>query len=156
MESKRKEKADNNKKQDKQGIKNNKITKIIKKHKKIIIMLVLLCIIIYAFFAVLKLFKNPTSTFLVEQGKIYQEENATGYIIREETVVKGENYKNGMSQIKTEGERVAKGEAIFRYYSNGEESLIKKIEELDKKIDEAMSNETDLFSSDTKVLENQI
>lgn len=39
-----------------------------------------------------------------------------------------------MSQIKTEGERVAKGEAIFRYYSNGEDNLIKKIEELDKKL----------------------
>ena len=61
-----------------------------------------------------------------------------------------------MSQIKTEGERVAKGEAIFRYYSNGEDSLKKKIEELDEKINAAMSNETDLFSSDTKVLENQI
>ena len=31
-----------------------------------------------------------------------------------------------MAQIKTEGERVAKGEAIFRYYSNGEETLVKK------------------------------
>ena len=136
--------------------KKNKIVQLVSKHKKVLIMLVLLCVIIYIFCIVLKLFKNPTSTFLVEQGQIYQEEEAIGYIIREETIVKGENYKNGMSQIKTEGERVAKGEAIFRYYSNGEDSLIKKIEELDKKIDEAMANETDLFSSDTKVLENQI
>lgn len=126
------------------------------KNKRVLIMLALLCVIIYAFSIVLKLFKNPTSTFLVEQGQIYQEEIATGYIIRDETVVKGENYKNGMSQIKTEGERVAKGEAIFRYYSKGEENLIKKIEELDKKIDEAMAKEDNLFSSDTKTLENQI
>lgn len=138
------------------GIKNNKIIKAIKKQRKVIIAAILLCIIIYVFGIVLKLFRNPTSTFMVEQGKIYQEETATGYIIREETIVKGENYKNGMSQIKTEGEKVAKGEAIFRYYSNGEDNLVKKIEELDKKIDEAMSKETDLFSSDTKVLENQI
>lgn len=134
----------------------NKFVQIIAKYKKVLIMIVLLCIIIYAFYMVVKLVKNPTNTFLVEQGQIYQEETATGYIIREETVVKGENYKNGMSQIKTEGERVAKGEAIFRYYSNGEDSLKKKIEELDEKINAAMSNETDLFSSDTKVLENQI
>lgn len=136
--------------------KENKAVQIIKKHKKVLLMLVLLCFTIYLFSIVLKLFKNPTSTFLVEQGQIYQEETATGYVIREETVVKGENYKNGMSQIKTEGERVAKGEAIFRYYSNGEENLIKKIEELDKKIDEAMGKEESAFSSDTKVLENQI
>ena len=114
-------------------------------------------IIKYIFCIVAKLIKNPTDTFLVEQGQIYQEEIANGYIIRDEVVVKGENYKNGMSQIKTEGERVAKGEAIFRYYSNGEDNLIKKIEELDKKIDEAMDNENNkIVSSDTKVIENQI
>lgn len=39
-------------------------------------------------------------------------------------------------QIKAEGEKVAKGEAIFRYYSNKEDNLTKKIEELDTKIDE--------------------
>lgn len=135
----------------------NKIVQVLKKHKKVLIMLALLCVIIYVFCIVARLVKNPTNTFLVEQGQIYQEEVTNGYIIRDETVVKGENYKNGMSQIKTEGERVAKGEAIFRYYSNGEDNLIKKIEELDKKIDEAMENENDkIFSSDTKVLENQI
>lgn len=135
---------------------NNKIMQVIKKHKKILIVLALLCIIIYLLCVVLKLITNPTNTFLVEQGQIYQEETATGYIIRDETVVKGKNYKNGMSQIKTEGEKVAKGEAIFRYYTNGEDNLIKKIEELDQKIDEAMAEEDNLFSSDTKVLENQI
>jgi len=135
----------------------NKLIQVISKHKRILIMLVLICIIIYVFCIVLKLIKNPTNTFLVEQGQICQEEMATGYIIRQETIVKGKNYKNGMSQIKTEGEKVAKGEAIFRYYSNGENSLIKKIEELDKKIDEAMNKEKNLFSSgDVKVLENQI
>lgn len=136
---------------------NSKIVQVIKKNRKVIIALVLVCLFIYVFGIVLKLFRNPTNTFMVEQGKIYQEESATGYIIREETIVKGENYKNGMSQIKTEGEKVAKGEAIFRYYSNGENNLVKKIEELDKKIDEAMSKEKDLVpSGDIKVLENQI
>lgn len=154
MKSNTNAKVNKNTKQ--KSIKNNKIMKAIKKHRKVIIALVLLCISIYVFGTVLKLFRNPTSTFMVEQGKIYQEEIATGYIIREEVIVKGENYKNGMSKIKQEGEKVAKGEAIFRYYLNGENNLIKKIEELDKKIDEAMLKETKLFSSDTKVLENQI
>ncbi|MBO5478487.1 MAG: hypothetical protein J6A04_02055 [Clostridia bacterium] len=79
-----------------------------------------------------------------------------GYVIREEMVVQGDNYKNGMVQIKAEGERVAKDDPIFRYYSNNEETLVKKIEELDIKIQEAMANETNLFSSDMKLLENQI
>lgn len=79
-----------------------------------------------------------------------------GYVIREETVVQGNNYKNGIVQIKTEGERVAKGDPIFRYYSNNEETLVKKIQELDIKIQEAMENENNLFSSDIKLLESQI
>lgn len=61
-----------------------------------------------------------------------------------------------MVQIRTEGERVAKDEAIFRYYSNNEENLTKKIAELDSKIDEAMDGETNLFTSDIKALEKQI
>ena len=136
--------------------KENNLIKAIKKNKKTIIIVALLIVIIYAVISVIRLLKNPTSTFLVEKGQIYQEETATGYIIRDEQVIKGENYKNGMAQIKTEGERVAKGEAIFRYYSNGEETLVKKIEALDSKIDEAMKNNSDVLPGDTKVLENQI
>jgi thymidine phosphorylase len=41
----------------------------------------------------------------------------------------GTHYQNGIVQIKTEGERVAKGETIFRYYSNDEENLKKQIKE---------------------------
>lgn len=130
------------------NLKNNK--------KLIIISAVILVIIVFCIYKVVEFVKNPTDTFTVEQGKIFQEEKAIGYIMREETIVKGSNYKNGLEQIKTEGERVAKGEAIFRYYSSGEENLVSKIKDLDTKIDEAMSNETNLYSGDTKALEKQI
>ena len=79
-----------------------------------------------------------------------------GYVIREETVIQGNNYKNGMAQIRAEGEKVAKGDSIFRYYSNNEENLVKKIQELDIKIQEAMANENNFFNTDMKLLENQI
>lgn len=88
---------------------------------------------------------------------IYQKKKVRfGYVIREETVIQGDNYKNGMVQIKAEGERVAKDDPVFRYYSNNEETLVKKIQELDIKIQEAMANETNFFSNDIKLLENQI
>lgn len=127
------------------------------RQKKIILVCVLLAILlIYVIYIVFKLIENPTDTFMLENGTLYQEETTTGYIIRNETVVKGENYKNGMIQIKTEGERVAKDEPIFRYYSSGEENLRKKIEDLDTKIQEAMSKEEGIFSADIKLLETQI
>lgn len=61
-----------------------------------------------------------------------------------------------MLKIKSEGEKVAKGDPIFRYYTNNEEDLNKKIDELNVKIQEAVLGKTDLFPSDIKAIENQI
>ncbi|MDE5830386.1 MAG: hypothetical protein K2H53_01520 [Clostridia bacterium] len=58
----------------------------------------------------------------------------TGYIVREESVLSGENYKNGLAQIKAEGTKVSKGENVFRYYSSNEEALKEKIAKLDVEI----------------------
>lgn len=150
-QTKVKEKEKNNAKK-----KNNKFIKLLKMHKKKILMLVLLCIVIYIVYVVIQLIRKPTDTVYVEMGQIQEEENAVGYIIRDETVLKGENYKNGIEQVKTEGEKVAKGEEIFRYYSNNEGKLVEKIKELDEKIDEAMAESENPYSADAKVLEEQI
>lgn len=128
-----------------------------KNRKKVAIVAVISVVILaYFMYGIIKLVKQPTDTFLIEEGKLYSQESAIGYVIREETVVQGNNYKNGMSQIKSEGERVAKGDSIFRYYSNNEQNLEKKIEELDLQIQQAMEKQTDLFTGDMKLLENQI
>ena len=130
-----------------------------KKNRKKIAIVAVISVVILAYFmySIIKLVKQPTDTFLIEEGKLYNQENAIGYVIRQETVVQGNNYKNGMSQIKSEGERVSKGDSIFRYYSNNEQNLEKKIEELDIQIQQAMESQTDLLTaSDMKLLENQI
>lgn len=136
---------------------NEEVTKknIINK-KKIIISILLFCIIIYSIIIIYKLIGNPADNFFVENGEITFEESTEGYIIRDETIVEGNNYKNGIAQIKSEGDKVAKGESIFRYYSNNEEDLTKKIKDLDVKIQDAMSKDNTLFSSDIKLLESQI
>lgn len=130
-----------------------------KKNRKKIAIVAVISVVILAYFmySIIKLVKQPTDTFLIEEGKLYNQENAIGYVIRQETVVQGNNYKNGMSQIKSEGERVSKGDSIFRYYSNNEQNLEKKIEELDIQIQQAMESQTDLLTAgDMKLLENQI
>lgn len=125
-------------------------------NKKIFIYIALLFLIIYVLYTIYLLIRQPTNIFTVEEGKLYKEETVIGYVIRDEKIVKGENYKNGMEQIRLEGEKVAKDENVFRYYSTNEENLKQKVSELDEKIQEVMKSDTNLFSSDMKLLENQI
>ena len=138
---------------------NNKNTKI--KRKKIIAIIAISLIILYMAYAVYMLVKQPTDKFTVEEGTVYSEETDVGYIIRDEQVVRGNNYKNGMEHIKNEGEKTAKGESIYRYYSKNEENLTKQIADLDTKIQEALAgqdkiNNSDMKVSDIKLIENQI
>lgn len=142
-------------------IKKGMISEVKKEKKRIninhvIIAIIVIALIIYAIYSIVNLAVKPTNSFLVENGKISFEESVYGYIIRDETVIKGENYKNGVSQIKAEGEKVAKSEAIYRYYTKNEEELIQKINNLDIKISEAMEKEKNIYPADIKNLENQI
>lgn len=141
------------------NIKNASKHSTINKRKLMVVLLIMLIVISFIVYKIIMLIINPTATFMVEEGSIYQEETTTGYIIRDEEIVKGKNYKNGMEQIMSEGEKVAKNEPIFRYYSSGEEELEKKISDLDKKIDEAMQKEeesSNIPNGDISSLEQQI
>lgn len=141
-----------------------KTTKNVRKPKKatskirsLIIMAIIIIVGYYLFSGIIQLIKNPANSVAVKEGTVTKEENAVGYIIREETVVKGENYKNGMEQIADEEQKVSKGASIFRYYSDGEENIKTRISELNKEIQEIMNNNSnDLFSSDTKLLDAKI
>lgn len=89
-------------------------------------------------------------------GTLTAEESATGYIIRNEQVVKGNNYKNGIYQIVSEGERASKNQTIFRYYGKSESELQQKISDIDEKIQKALEKEDTFFPTDIKNLEDQI
>ena len=142
-------------KQNKEQVKTIKKTTVNQK-KKIILNIIIAAVLIYVIYAIYLLIKEPTNIFTIEEGTLYQEETDIGYVIRKETVVRGNNYKNGMEQIKAEGERAAKDENIFRYYSTNEENLKQKIADLDEQIQTAMTEDTSIFSADMKSLEDQI
>ena len=125
-------------------------------NKKIILYFVIFLVVLYLVYTIYLLVKQPTDIFTLEEGTLYSEETNVGYIIRDEVVIQGENYKNGMEKIKAEGEKVAVNEAVFRYYTKNEDTLKERIAELDTKIQEAMANEKDLYTADMKSLETQI
>ncbi len=136
--------------------KQTEVKKVKNKKKVLVIYIAGVMLLIYLFYIIYLLIKQPTNVFTVENGKLYKEETDIGYVIRNEKVVKGENYKNGMEQIIGEGSRAAVNENIFRYYSTNEENLKQKIADLDVKIQDTMSQEEGVFTSDAKILENQI
>lgn len=127
--------------------------------RKILQSLALLFIAIAICYSATKIFsliKQPNNILILEQGKLSLTEDVEALVIRDEKVTRGENYKNGMLQIKSEGERVAKGEAIFRYYSNNEESIKEKIKEIEQKIQENIPESQEKVQSDVPLIENQI
>ena len=125
--------------------------------KLLIATIIAVILIICLTYNVIGLFINPTDTFMIENGEISSSDESIGYIIREEKLVKGENYKNGIYQIKTEGQRVAKGDPIFRYYTNNEEILIEKIAQLDLQIQDALEqNQSSIYSGDIVAIDSQI
>lgn len=135
---------------------NKKVVPKINLIKVTVLIVLIIALLSYVGVVIFNLIANPTDTFIIENGKLYLEEKTDGYILREEVIVQGENYKNGIVQIKSECEKVAKNDAIFRYKSNGEEKLLQKIEDLNVKIQEALKNENNPFPSDIALLENQI
>ena len=128
----------------------------LKKAKKIISIIVAIVVIIYVIFAIYMLIVDSSETYIVTQDTLSQEEESIGYIIRDEKVVKGENYKNGIYPIASEGQRVAVGESIFRYYSDSEKEVKDQINGLSYKLQELLEQEKNITSADIKSIEKQI
>ena len=69
--------------------------------KLLTVSIIVIIFIICFTYNIIALFVNPTDIFMIENGKISESEETVGYLIREEKLFQGDNYKNGISQIKT-------------------------------------------------------
>mgnify|MGYP004507295897 FL=1 len=127
-----------------------------KKSKKLIAIFSALIIITYMIWAIFLLVSRSSETYIVRQGTLTQEDEAVGYIIRDEKVEKGEDYENGIYEIATENQRVAVGNSIFRYYSDSEKEITEQVEEINKQIQEILEQENEVTSADIKAIESQI
>ena len=100
--------------------------------------------------------KKPTATFVVEDGKIYKDEYTSGIIIREENLIDIPNSEDGIVAIKTEGDKVGKGESIYRYCIENEDDINAQISEVDKEIHNNINADDEFFSADIKTVNSQI
>ena len=124
---------------------------------KIIITIIFMIFFIFLVTNSTKILKRPTEVYVVANGSLVYEEPAEGYIVRDEVVMQGENYKNGMVKVLSDGERAAKSQIVFRYYSNSEEAILEQISKLDEEISNILQNSgMTLVSSDISSIENQI
>lgn len=129
-----------------------------KKNSNLIFVLFSIIIIVVGILIVntVRLFIKPTETTLVKNGELTKYEEVVGYIIRDETVVDTSNYDGILQTEIDDSVRVQKDGVIATYVSKSEESLMNKIEELDKQIQDAMESQQTIYNSDAKVLENSI
>ncbi|MBR2744712.1 MAG: hypothetical protein IKE01_05415 [Clostridia bacterium] len=127
-----------------------------RKITKVAIAWVAIIVAIYLVVLVVNILRKPTDTFVIEKGKIYQEEFAEGYIIRSEALINIGNAENGLVAIKAEGDKVGKGEAVYRYCVENEDEINDKIKSVDEQIQENLNNDEDYFSADIKLINTQI
>ena len=139
--------------------KNRKITQKSKTNNKLatgIVIAIVAIFLLYLFNSIYTWWQKPTNVFLVENGEISLTESTVGYVIRNEQIIQNENNENGILQIKTEGQRVATGDTVLRYYSGEEESIQKEISNIDAQIQEILENTPPPSTSDVKkALETQ-
>lgn len=113
-------------------------------------------ILLYLIVSFINLIRRPTETFVVEKAKIYKDEYTQGYIIRDESLIDVANAEKGIVPIKAEGEKVAKGEPVFRYCMDNEEEINEKIEQIDVEIGQSINNDNSYYSTDIKLINNQV
>ena len=123
---------------------------------RIFLLLIVIVLSIYFIVNMIRLLMSPTDTYVVASGTLELSETIDAYIIRNEKVLQGNNYMNGMEKVIVEGKRVAKGDSVFRYYVNGEDTIKNEISELDKQISEAQKNESTIYTPDIAVLKEKI
>ncbi len=132
--------------------------KAIQRKQNIVLVILSIIIILAIFFLVkiIQLMQKPTTTTIVRNGELIKYEEVVGYIIRDEEIVDTSKYSGIVNTTISDGYRVAKNGTILTYVSSTEENLVKKIAELDTKIQEAMDNQPSVAPRDVKTLETEI
>lgn len=143
-------------KEKKEKLRKQKRSKAKLNQKRLIIAIISIIAVIYIIYAVILLNKNESDTIFIEQATMHQEETVVGYIIRNEQVIKNEEYQNGIIHIAGEGEKVYKNEAVFQYYSDEAKQLSNQITDLDLQIQEKLKTENITSNADIKLIETQI
>ncbi|MBO5141706.1 MAG: hypothetical protein J6C46_01680 [Clostridia bacterium] len=112
--------------------------------------------IIYIIFQCILLFKKPTNSVLVKNGRLTNYEEVIGYVIREEEVIDVSSFNGNRQIVISDANRVSKNSTIVSYVSNDDDNIKNKITELDTEIQQIMETQQTVYSADVKSIENDI
>ena len=101
--------------------------------------------------------KNAPISFTLKKGRLAEEETVKAIFIRKEEVLGEINNKKRIEKIKDEGTRVAKGDGVFRYYSDDKQNIINKIDGINDEINKYLKKQKiNLNSPDNEVINKEI
>lgn len=134
----------------------NKINSKKKVNKRAIVMIIAIFLLfvcmLYSFIAYVS---NPVNKVTVIQGEISKEQSVSGYIIRDEKII-STNMVSDIALTIADDSRAGKNDIVATYISKSQEELEGKISDLDIKIQEAMEDQTNIYSTDTKKIEIEV
>lgn len=136
--------------------KNKKSNKLKKQVKDTLVLTIIISIIAFVIYKIIGVIASPTETFILKKSTISSEESKVGYVIREEYIIDGTEESKNIEPIKNEGEKVSIKQPVLKYYNINEKEITRQIDDLNKKIQEALLGQKDLLPSDIKSIDSQI
>lgn len=134
----------------------NKINSKKKVNKRAIVIIIAIFILfVCMLYSFISYVSNPVNKVTVIQGEISKEQSVSGYIIRDEKII-STNMVSDIALTIADDSRAGKNDIVATYVSKSQEELEKKISDLDIKIQEAMENQTNIYSTDTKKIEIEV
>lgn len=131
-----------------------KIKNIYFKNKDVIYFSLILLVIFIFYMGYQYVFKSHKN-YVVEQGYISISSESIGYFLKNDTIVETDKTKSIIS-VAQQGARVSKGEVVAIYKNGKYDEYIQKINDMDKKIADALRDLAPVYSNDISVIDTQI
>ena len=128
------------------------------KTKQNITYIFLACIIVgisIAIIQIVKIFDRPSEYMIAKNGRITNYENVIAYVIRDEELIDTDEYEGERRTIIGDTNKVAKGDVVFTFIENEEDSVKEKIVEIDNRIQEILDEELSKYVQEMKPIDRK-
>ena len=129
------------------------------KVKQDLIYIIIALVIIFLVYLAIQLksyYNKPSGYVLTQNGTITSYEQDTAYILREESVIDTSSYSGDRQIVVQDNTRAAKGDIITYFIEDDNTDIKVQLAEVDKNIEEAMSEIQKDYSQEVKTVDKNI